>query len=94
MTGYVRKFDKNVTMSFRVNNKQLLKNCNKIWVKIESKPVYDDNDKYINTKIKMYANSITANFHNKNIPKEKAPCKCLSILILDSAIKANKKYYP
>ena len=26
MTGYARKFDKHVTMSFRVNNKQLLKN--------------------------------------------------------------------
>ena len=25
MTGYARKFDKNVTMSFKVNNKQLLK---------------------------------------------------------------------
>ena len=30
MTGYARKFDENVTMSFRVNNKQLLKNYNKI----------------------------------------------------------------
>ena len=26
--------------------------------------------------------------------KEKAPCKCLSITMLDSAIKAKKKYYP
>ena len=30
----------------------------------------------------------------KKIPKEKAPYKCLSIIILDSVIKANKKYYP
>ena len=28
------------------------------------------------------------------MPKEKAPCKCLSILMIDSVIKANKKYYP
>ena len=28
------------------------------------------------------------------MPKEKAPCKCLSALMLDSVIKANKKYYP
>ena len=28
------------------------------------------------------------------MPKEKAPCKCLSIIITDSVIKANKKYYP
>ena len=34
------------------------------------------------------------NFHNKKMPKEKAPCKCLSIIMLDPVIKANKKYYP
>ena len=28
------------------------------------------------------------------MPKEKAPCKCLSIITLDSVIKASKKYYP
>ena len=33
------------------------------------------------------------NFDHKKIPKEKAPCKCLSIIILDSVIKSNKKYY-
>ena len=26
------------------------------------------------------------------MPKEKAPCKCLSIIMIDSVIKANKKY--
>ena len=89
-------------MSFRVNNKQLLKNYNKIWKKVEkllkinfeSKPVYGDDDKYIKTKIKIYAGSMITNFHNKKMPKEKAPCKCLSIIMLDSVIKANKKYYP
>ena len=35
MTGYARKFDENATMSFRANNKQLLKNYNKIWEKVE-----------------------------------------------------------
>ena len=28
------------------------------------------------------------------MPKEKASCKCLSIIMLDSIIKAKKKYYP
>ena len=28
------------------------------------------------------------------MPKEKAPCKCLSIIMLDSVIKTNEKYYP
>ena len=101
MTCYFKKFNENVTMSFRVNNKQLLKNYNKIWEKIEklmridfeSKPVYGDDDKYIKTKIKIYAGSMVTNFHNKKIPEEKAPCKCLSIIMLDSVIKVNKKYY-
>ena len=73
MTGYVRKFNENSTMSFRVEDKQLLKNYNKIWEKIEklmkidfeSKPVYGDDDKYIKTKIKIYAKNIITNFHNK-----------------------------
>ena len=33
------------------------------------------------------------NFQSKTIPKEKAPCKCLSMIMLDSVIKANKMYY-
>ena len=102
MTGYARKFDENATMSFKANNKQLLKNSNKIWEKVEkllkidfeSKPVYGDDGKYVKTKMKIYAGSMITNFHNKKVPKEKAPCKCLSIIILDSVIKANKKYYP
>ena len=59
----------------------------------ESKPVYGDDDKYIKAKIKIYADSMITNFHNKKKPKEKSPCKCLSVTMLDSVIKANKKYY-
>ena len=33
MTDYAGKFDENATMSFRANNRQLLKNYNKIWDK-------------------------------------------------------------
>ena len=102
MTRYARKFNENSTMSFTITDKQLLKNYNKIWEKAEeliktdfkSKPVYGDDDKYIKTKIKIYAGSIITNFHNKKMPKEKAPCKCLSIIMIDSVVKANKKYYP
>ena len=35
MTGYVRKFDENATLSFIVKNKQLLKIYTKIWEAIE-----------------------------------------------------------
>ena len=34
MTGYLREFNKNATMPFRVTDKQLLKNYNKIWEKV------------------------------------------------------------
>ena len=57
----------------------------------ESKPVYGDNNKYIKTKTKIYAGSRITNFHNKKMPKEKAAHKSLSIIMLDSVIKANKK---
>ena len=58
MTGYAKKFDENATMSFKANNKRLLKNYNKIWEKVEklmkidfeSKLVYGDDDKYIEQK--------------------------------------------
>ena len=60
----------------------------------ESTPIYGEDVKYIKTKIKTYAGNIITNFHNKKMPKEKAPCKCLSIIMIDSVIKANKKYYP
>ena len=101
MTGYARKFDENATMSFIVKDKQLLKKYTKIWetieglmkINFESKPVYGEDVKYIKTKIKTYAGSIITNFHNKKMPKEKAPCKCLSIIMIDSVIKVNKKYY-
>ena len=63
-------------------------------IDFESKPVYGDDDKYIKTKIKVYGDNMITNFHNKQMPKEKEPCKCLSIIMLDSVIKANKKYYP
>ena len=73
MTGYAKKFNENATISFRVNNKQLLKNYNKIWEKIEKlmridfeiKSVYGDDHKYIKIKIEIYAENMITNFHNK-----------------------------
>ena len=102
MAGYARKFDENGTLSFIVKNKQLLRSYTKIWetieklikINFESNPIYGDDVKYIRTKIKTYAGNIITNFHNKKMPKEKAPCKCLSITMIDSVIKPNKKYYP
>ena len=36
MTGLAKKFNENSTMSFRANNKQLLKNYYKIWEEVEN----------------------------------------------------------
>ena len=89
-------------MSFKINDKQLLKKYNQIWKRIEkllkiefdSKPVYGDDNKCIKTKIITYNGSMFANFPGKRMPKEKAPCKCLSIMMPDSVIRTNKKCYP
>ena len=88
-------------MSFKVSD-NLLKNCNKIWEKIsnlmniefDSEPVYGDGDKYIKIKIKMYDDRVNTNFQGKTVPKENTSYKCLSLIMLDSVIRVNKKYYP
>ena len=59
MIGYVKCFDSNKAMSFKVTDKKLLKNYTKIQekvsnlmdIKYESEPVYGDNAKYIKAKM-------------------------------------------
>ena len=63
-------------------------------IDFDSKTTYGDDDKYIKTKIKTYADIIITNFHNKKMPKEKVTCKCLSVIMLDSVIESDEKYYP
>ena len=83
MTGYAKKFEFNLTMSFKISNKELLKKYDQVWkknekllkIKFDSKLVYGDDEKYIKTKIKTYGDSVITNFHSKKIPKEKAPSK-------------------
>ena len=53
MIGYVKNFDSNKTMSFKVSDNKLLTRYNKIWERIsnlmhiefDSEPVYGDNSK-------------------------------------------------
>ena len=52
MTGYTRKFKENITMSLRVNDKQLFKNCNKIWKKFYPQTFLEE-CKYVQEKIKF-----------------------------------------
>ena len=77
-----------------------MKKYTKIWervsnlmnIKLDSEPVYGDNDKCIKTKIKLYGDKINTNFQSKKIPKE--IIKRLSLIMLDSVIRVNRKYYP
>ena len=78
MIGYVKCFDSNKTIFFKVNDNNLLKKYTKIWKKFSSfmdiefdgEPVYGDNDKYINTKIKAYRDRINTNFQGKKYQKK------------------------
>ena len=80
MIGYVKHFDSNKTIPFRVSDNKLLKNYNKIWEKInnllniefDSEPVYGNGDKYIKTKIKMYGNRVNTNFQGVKVLTEYA----------------------
>ena len=102
MIGYVKHFDSNKTMSFKVSDNKLLKKCNKIWEKVgnllniefDSEPTYGNIDRYIKTKIKMYGDRVNTNFQGKKVPKENASYKRLSLIMLDSVIRVNKKYHP
>ena len=101
MIGYVKHFDNNETMSFKIIDNKLLKTILKYGkepavknIEFDSEPVYVDNDKYIKTKIKSYGDKINTNFQGEKVPKENASYKCLSLIMLDSVIRVNKKYYP
>ena len=102
MIDYVKHFDSNKTMSFKVSDNKLLKKYKKIWEKVgnllnidfDSEPVYGDVDKYIKTKIKTYGDRVNTNFQAQRLPKENALYKCTSLIMLDSAIRVNKKHYP
>ena len=60
MIEYVRCFDGNKTISFKIIDKKAVKKYTKLWEIInnligkefDSEPVYGDDEKYIKTKIK------------------------------------------
>ena len=94
MIGYVKNFDSNKTMSFKVDDNKLLKKYNRIWEIISNLlNIKFDSDKYIKIKIKLYEDRVNTNFQGKKVPKEDASYKCLSLIVLDSVIRVSKKYY-
>ena len=98
MIGYVKHFDSNKTMSFKVSDNKLLKKYKKIWEKVgnlldiefDSESVYGDIDKYIKTKIKAYGDKVNTDFQGQKVPKENVSYECISLIMLDSVIKVNK----
>ena len=56
-----------------------------------SESIYGDRNKYLTTKIKSYEGKINTNFQGKAIPKENRSYRCLSLIMLDSFIRVNKK---
>ena len=59
-------------------------------IEFDSEPVHGDGDKYIKTKIKLYEDRVTTNFQGKKV-EENASYKYLSLIMLDSVIRVNKK---
>ena len=99
MIGYVKCFDSNKRMSFKaIHNKytQIWKKVkNLLNIKFDREPVYGDNDKYTKTKIKkLYVVKINTNFWDTKVPKQDTVYKCLSLIILDSVVRVNKKHFP
>ena len=102
MVGCVKHFNRNKTMSFKLNDNRLLKKYTKIEGKVgiliniefNSEPVYGDNDKYIKAKTNSYGDEVNTNFQGKKMSKENASYKCLSLIMLDSVIRVSKKCYP
>ena len=102
MIGYVKYFDNNKAMPFKVADNNLLEKYTEIWRRVsnlmntefDSEPVYEDVDKYLKARIKMYEDKVNTNFQGKELPKENASYDCLSLITLDSVIRVSKKYYP
>ena len=79
MTGYAKKIEFNLTLSFKINNKEFLKKYYQIWIRIgkllkikfDSKPIYGDDEKYLKTKIKTYGIVLLQIFIVKKSQKKK-----------------------
>ena len=84
-------------MSFDVSDNKLLKNYKKRWEKVsslmkiefDSEPAYGD--KYIKPTIRSHKDRIDTDFYGKGIPRKNAACNYLSLIVLESVIRASKK---
>ena len=87
MIGYVKHFNSNKTMSFKVIDNNLLKKYTKLRERVSSLmnivsdrfTVYGDYDKYIKTKIKPYGDKMDTNFQGKKNTKRKCIIEVFAI---------------
>ena len=98
MIGYIKCFESDKTMPYKITDNKLPKKYNQIWkkfkkllnTKFDNESVYADNDKYIKTNIKIYDGNVNTNFEGKKVPKENASHRCLSLIMLDSIVKVKE----
>ena len=81
---------------FLIKDDELLEKYNEAWEKVkkefDSEPVFDE--KYLKAEIKFYNGKINRNFHNTKIRKERSQFICLSVILIGSAFRRGKNYYP
>ena len=100
MYAHRKDFDGTKYVSLLIKDDKLLEKYNEIWEKVnsiiykelDSNPVY--NEKYIKTKIKSYNGKINTNLHGNRIPEEGSNFICQSMILIDSAFRAARNYYP
>ena len=100
MSGYIKYFENGrKNMSFKIEDESVYLKYTEIWnkiksllnVKLHSQPIYDD--KYINTKVKTFNNTINTLFSGNEIPKERTHYICISAICIDSILRMDKQNY-
>ena len=87
-------------MSFLIKDDKVKEKCNEIWdkirnklnIKFNSKPVYDE--KYIKANVRESDGVIKTNFLGDKIPKENKHYACIASTTIDSVMRMEKKNYP
>ena len=101
MCGYIKYFDNGgKNMSFKIEEESVYLKYAEIWstvksipnVKFHIQPIYDD--KYIQTKVKPFNNTINTLFSGDQIPKEGIHYVFISTICIDSVLRTGKKNYP
>ena len=65
---------------------------NSIKKEFDSELVY--NEKYPKAKLKSHNGKVNTIFHNNKIAKGSSQFICLSVTLIDSALRTGKNYYP